>query len=249
MDISFPTRNEYRLRLCNVLWAWNVCQACIDEKACEGGECPRRRLCKLRSYFAEYRRFAAAYRLNARVATQPVLQSHHDLIHIIERLKIDPNAKRLQLASSILVDTSNGKNGSEDIENAVNLAVRVMTMINCPQQGLDSDILELGTNQIPWLSEFSLCEYIRSVLPTARDHFQGDGCKTNLQGRKHLIKARKLQKHLGLKIRPTNDLTNHLKYDRNHNVLEVFHYTAFLKEHLRLTKTKSALSLKESLEL
>jgi hypothetical protein len=52
------------------------------------------------------------------------------------------------------------------------------------------------------------------------------------------LKAKKLQKHAGLQFRSTDDLRSHLKLDDALGVVDLFHHTAFLKEHLRLTKDK-----------
>jgi hypothetical protein len=48
--------------------------------------------------------------------------------------------------------------------------------------------------------------------------------------------ARKLKKHAGLSFRPTDDLRIHLKLNQRTGVVEIFHHTAFLKEHLKLTR-------------
>lgn len=52
------------------------------------------------------------------------------------------------------------------------------------------------------------------------------------------LTAKKLKKRAGLKFRPTDDLRSHLKLDRKNGVVEIYHHTAFLKEHLRLTKDR-----------
>ena len=53
---------------------------------------------------------------------------------------------------------------------------------------------------------------------------------------KKALLARKLKKVAGLTFRGTDDLRNHFKLDHKTGVVEVFHHTSFLKEHLRLTK-------------
>jgi hypothetical protein len=64
------------------------------------------------------------------------------------------------------------------------------------------------------------------------------------------LTAKKLKKRAGLSFRPTNDLRSHLKLDRRKGVVEIYHYTAFLKEHLRITKgEKGDLTISDSLKL
>ena len=50
------------------------------------------------------------------------------------------------------------------------------------------------------------------------------------------LTGRKLNKTAGITCRATDDLREHLKLDNKNGVLQIFHQTAFLKEHLRLTK-------------
>ncbi len=67
---------------------------------------------------------------------------------------------------------------------------------------------------------------------------------------KRTLMAKKMKKRIGIKFQRTDDLRRHLKLDRKQNVLEIYHHTAFLKEHLRLTKDKPHnLSTSDSLRL
>lgn len=50
------------------------------------------------------------------------------------------------------------------------------------------------------------------------------------------LKAVSLKNHLDIAILPTAGIQDHLRFDRKINTLEAYHYTAFLKEQLRVTK-------------
>lgn len=67
---------------------------------------------------------------------------------------------------------------------------------------------------------------------------------------KGALLAKKLKKHARLRFQPTDDLTSHLRLDKRTGILGLYHHTAFLKEHLRLTKdAPHNLSLEEYLHL
>ncbi|MCJ1379602.1 hypothetical protein MMC17_002704 [Xylographa soralifera] len=62
------------------------------------------------------------------------------------------------------------------------------------------------------------------------------------------LTAKKLMKRAGLKFQATDDSRCHLKLDRENDVVQIYHHTAFLKEHLRLIKDKALnISVSESL--
>jgi hypothetical protein len=52
---------------------------------------------------------------------------------------------------------------------------------------------------------------------------------------KNALKGWKLKKRAHVKFRPTDNLAEHLLYDPQDNVVRVFHQTALLKAHLRLS--------------
>jgi hypothetical protein len=67
---------------------------------------------------------------------------------------------------------------------------------------------------------------------------------------KAALAARNLKKHAGLRFEPTDDLRNHLKLDRKRGVVEIYHHTAFLKEHLIATQSASKnMTIDESIKL
>jgi hypothetical protein len=117
-----------------------------------------------------------------------------------------------------------------DQERAINIAVRVIMMVNCSASHQSFALLEHGSRKVPWRGDVPFSEFITSIFPKT-DHPSIGHIKENLR-------ARKLKSRAGLKFEPTDVLRNHLKLDRKRAVVEIFHHTAFLKEQLRLTKDK-----------
>lgn len=170
---------------------------------------------------------------------------------MIQHLKSNPNISRAQLTIKLLEDRA-GRNASSaaDLERAINLAVRIMTMVNCSAQRQCSGLLEHGAFQIPWRSDIPFSQFINDAFPmTDHPSLNEDDHKFAMDMRRALM-AKKIKKHIGVKFQRTDDLRRHLKLDRRKNVLEIFHHTAFLKEHLRLTKDEPRdLSTADSLKM
>jgi hypothetical protein len=157
---------------------------------------------------------------------------------IVEELKSNPEVTRNTLLEKIFSD----RPARNDQERALNIAVRVMMMVNCASSRQSSALLEHGDQQIPWGCDVPFSEFITSTFPTT-DHPSIDHIKDNLR-------ATKLKKRAGLRFEPTDDLRNHLKLDRKRAVVEIFHHTAFLKEQLRITKDQpSNTSITQSIKL
>lgn len=185
--------------------------------------------------------------LNWRSATR----THEDLFDIIQHLKQEPDITRSQFAINFLENIPGRRPPPyADRERAINLAVKVMTMINCSAQRQSSGLLEHGASQIAWRNDVTFSQYISGIFPrTDHPSFNDEDMKAQ-QHMKTALMARKLKKRIGLRFLPTDDLRAHLKLDRKSNTVEIYHHTAFLKEHLRLTKDKpSGLSTSDSLKM
>jgi hypothetical protein len=62
----------------------------------------------------------------------PALQSHEDLFEVIKSIRSMPDHPRQQLAQNVCDSyvKRSKQPSSEDLEHAIDLAVRVMTMVN-----------------------------------------------------------------------------------------------------------------------
>jgi len=241
MASNFPlskvTTSELQ-HLTRALWCWRVCADCLAGKPCQAEECPWQRSTILGRFFQTYKEITASYEADVKSDQRPGLTCHEDLMTIIEKLKSNPAVTREELLKILFTNQP----ARSDQERAVNIAVRVMLMVNCSTARQSSVLLEHGSQQVPWRSDIPFSEYITSIFPKT-DHPSIDEIKDNL-------KATKLKKQARLRFEPTDDLRNHLKLDKKRAVVEVFHHTAFLKEHLRLTRNQSRnMSVADSIKL
>jgi len=124
-------------------------------------------------------------------------------------------------------------------------------MLNCSDQNQSSDQLEFGSRALLWRNEMTLSQFIEQAFPKT-DH-------PNLNEMDHLgkvadikseLRAKSLKKAAGLKFQPTDGLGNHLKLDQKQGIVEIYHHTAVLKEHLIANQqTPGDLSINDSIKL
>lgn len=202
--------------------------------------CSSERASRLKDYFDYYKTLVATYEPDIGPGEQAALRTHEDVIAIIKILKSEPQLVRAKLQDKLMANRSEDRIPSaNDLDGAVNLAVKTMTMINCSTQHQSWNLLEHGAYQVPWRSDVAFAQFIIDAFPTTDHPIINDVDFEPLRDIKSALMARKLKKRIGLKIRPTNDLRSHLKLDRKNHAVEIFHHTAFLKEHLRLTMSEA----------
>lgn len=246
------TTNEEELAtLASSLWGWSLCALCTDGHHCQHEEpCPSARLKRLQRIFEFYKTLTNSYEGNG--AGYPALRAHGDILIILDQLRTKPASPRSRLRETLFQDIWRDRPLPPkcDQDSAIDLAVKVMTMISCLAPSHSPSLLEHGGYQAPWRDDVSLNSFIENLLPMT-DHPGLNDTETKMyMDIKPALMARKLKKRMGMKVRPTNDLRSHLKIDRRTNTLEVFYHVAFLKEHLRLTKDcPRNLTVEDSLSL
>jgi hypothetical protein len=220
---------------------------------CVESSCPSQRSRRLVRFFQYYRDVTAIYEPKLGPEVGPALQSHYDLFEVIKGIRSMPDHPREQLVQNVFGNCiKRSKQPSlEDVEHAIDLAVRVMAMVNCSAQRLSPGLLEHGALQIRWPSDVTFSQFIANAFPmTDHPSLNGEEGVAVGQGMKSALTANKLRKQARLTFRPTDDLRSHLRLDRKLHVVEIFHHTAFLKEHLRLTKDRARMtSVTEHLKL
>lgn len=236
-------------RLGQVLWSWSASDNCQNCNGCKRENCNGRRSKRLVRFFEHYKDLTASYESDNTLGQQQALRSHEDLFQIIGKLKLEPHITRAEFVEKLFKDRRGRPPPFPEKERALDLAVRAMFMINCSAQHHSCDLLEHGANKVAWRSDTTFAQFIADVFPVT-DHpgINDEDAKFSLDTKKALM-ARKLKKVAGLKFRATDNLMNHLKLDQRTGVVELYHHTAFLKEHLRLTKDEPRdMSITDSLK-
>ena len=244
------TESDIR-NLSQILWSWALCRNCVNNKPCTEQGCPSQRLKRLVRFFDYYKDITASYEPELSHGKQAALRSHEDLFKVILALKANPDLTRAQLIEKLFTVQSRGDPITViDQEHAINLAVRVMLMVNCSAQRQSSGLLEHGGHQVRWRSHVTFSQFVEEIFPMTDHPGLNEDTIGSWSDVRSAITAKKLKKRAGLKFRPTDDLRSHLKLDRKNGTVEIYHHTAFLKEHLRITKDEARkLSVSDSLRL
>jgi hypothetical protein len=240
-------------KLCEVLWGWQLCHGCKSGQQCASLECPWQRSRRLALFFDYYRDVTMSYVPELLPGNHAALRTHNDVFDIIQIIKAWPDLPRSQLTKEYFSSRDNGQSPLPpltDQNRAFNLAVRIMTMVNCSANHQQSDVLELGRQPVIWRNDMSMSQFLHEAFPkTDHPSLTENDRAGNLPDIKVPLAAKRLKK-LGLRFQTTDDPRNHLKLDHRSGTVEIYHHTAYLKEHLIATRSvPRPLSLEDSIKM
>lgn len=206
--------------------------ACKKDETCTSTRCPWRRASRLKWFFDFYKDVTSSYVPELLPGSAPALRNHQDVFDIIRLFRAHPSTKRSELTEQYFSKRDKPPPPA-DQHRAFNLAVQIMSTVKCSADNQPSGLLELGTQPIQWHSDNSLVDFMAKVFPqndTGNLHVRDDSGK--IRDLKSILTAKRLKKAASLRFQGTDDLRNHLKMDIKDGVVEVFHCTSVLKEHL-----------------
>ncbi|KAK4444487.1 hypothetical protein QBC34DRAFT_415019 [Podospora aff. communis PSN243] len=240
-----PETSIDRSTICRILWGWPGCSICEAQnklnRNCTNSGCPGTRLNSLQCFFQHYQETAASYIPELLPGVPPALASHEDLLRLISHIKQHPTLTREELARSFFSVQlgSHGRGPTEaDQGRALCTALKAMSMVDC--SGLEhvgTEPLTRGISQASsWGPTDSYKNLWTSIFPTkACPELNTSPTSSIIMSN---LSARKLVKTGGLKLQGTNDLRNHLGLDTKSGILEIYHFTSVLKEHLYETRDR-----------
>ncbi|KAG5755339.1 hypothetical protein H9Q69_001526 [Fusarium xylarioides] len=174
--------------------------------------------------------------MDATSANTRRIETHEDLFHVVSILKSNPDATLSELCRLTRPRTSSQTADGTKQVDAVALGLKALLMIDPSALHHSSDRLEKGTYRIHWREDVPLSKYIQDSFPLGNHNVLSYNNSELFAEVKKELKVVNLKKRLGITIRATSDIRNHLHFDRKNNYLEVYHYTSFLKEQLRATR-------------
>jgi hypothetical protein len=157
----------------------------------------------------------------------------HDVLGVIARVKREPGTTRKQLEEDM---ASQGQTRGRRERGLVNVAVKLMLMVDCSPPDYSSDKLETGAFQASWSDDVAFSKFVQDAFSLGNHPALSYPSNPEYYDVKDELLATKLKEVLDVRLLPTDDLRNHLKLDRRRNSLSIFHHVGFLKEQLRLTK-------------
>ncbi|KAI4209117.1 MAG: hypothetical protein LQ351_007923 [Letrouitia transgressa] len=166
LNLLAKTSEEELTTLASSLWGWSLCALCVDGHRCQHEEpCPSNRLKRLQSFFEFYKILINSYEGNG--AGYPALRTHGDILIILDQLKTKPTYPRFKLRETLFQDIwcDRPLPPKCDQDSAIDLAVKVMTMVNCSAASHSPSLLEHGGYQAPWRDDVSLDDFMENLLP------------------------------------------------------------------------------------
>lgn len=241
MSVALNTvSNKEQELLCKTLWSWEYCDICetaLSER-CNSRRCPSLRYKRLFSYLDVYKETCRSFEANLRNGDLNTINTHEQLRQIIRLVRASPHLTRQQIVESVEPRAIVAEKCVEShVDRALDVAVKVMLMIGRSGNRLeDASLLERGLLQTQWRSNETLVSFIGNSFPTTDHPDLNVDKQSRLGSMRKQLQATELMRYANLSFVPTEDLRRHLRLDRKSGNVEIFHHTAFLKEHLRLTQ-------------
>ncbi len=223
------------------LWSWKLCSNCLAGSPCTDGTCPAYNTGRLQRFHQFYKAVVSGYEDDAVDPQAVVFRTHEDLFQAILLLRQNPGKTRQEFSGLL----KGGSRNAGDLFRATNLAAKVLTMIDCSTSYLSTDRLEKGNFRLPWKDDSAFSKYLQGLFPTENHPIFSYPDSEAFADAKGELMGRRLKKRLNLKFRPTHDIRNHLRLDRRSNVLEIYHYTSFIKEQLKVDYSNGAAYVSE----
>jgi hypothetical protein len=155
---------------------------------------------------------------------------------LIKTLQDQPNTTRAELQShAILTKLGQGVNLEGD-EDVITAAIKVAFATNCSPIDYYSDQLELGTTRTFWQNEEPFTKFIERYFPIRSHPILSHPESAAYLDQKSDLSALTIRNALGVVFLPTDDIRDHLRFDSRRRVVELFHHTSLLKEHLKRSK-------------
>lgn len=177
----------------------------------------------------------------------PVLKSHEDVLSCVRILRNNPKSTFNEFLDVAFA----GRDARpSEKEYAARLVVSATFMVNCASKDYYSEGFQSGTTtRAKWEPDQGFADFMEKAFTLNPNSTVGQDEKRSVPNRGSL-KAWKLVKRGNIRIRPTNNLIDHLLYDPKDRVLNVFHQTMFLQTQIKRHKNVVFdLTFEESLKL
>lgn len=225
MALKSIPESELR-RFCEIMWGWEYCQKCSGGQVCTSVPYSWSKKAELDSFLQYYASKTLDAIHQSFASSRSALKTHGDLIDIVQILKQNKDVTRSVLTAEHWQQyEKNSQPSREDHDRAFEVAIAVMTMVDCSKRRRSWSQCELGLENVIWRDDQSLSQFRESILPVGKN--------PPLVVRQ--LTAALLQK-AGIKFRGTSNLAHHLIFNRGTGLLWIYHHTSFLKVHLKATR-------------
>ncbi|KAJ0168269.1 hypothetical protein CTA2_7900 [Colletotrichum tanaceti] len=179
------------------------------------------------------------------------LRSHADVVRCARILREKPLLPFNDYVEQAMPDKETTTTPNEKMHVA-RTVVAVTFMINCSLGDHQAFGLErTDPSWAKWEGDVRFASFVSEAFTQHLSMTEEQmGRVVEAIAHKKSLKAWKLAKRYDIKIRPTNNLLEHLAYDAGTKILKVFHQVFFLRAHLAVTKNHPLeLGFEESLAM
>jgi hypothetical protein len=216
--------------LCQTLWEWKTCTSC-SRSGCPSEQCQWTFKRNLQAYFQFYEDVSCGSRPKDLFETRQAIRTHDELVSIIRLIKHRPDCTRKELIQQAFA--ANTPVPSHDEQNrSFDLSMRILTTLECGP----SSHLRKSTNEpysdLVWKDEETAISFVQSAFDV-----------TSSETIQLFTPTAEKLRNLGIIVVGTENLRDHLRYSPRTKTLQIFRFTAFLREHLRQFQCESPVQM------
>ncbi|KAH8892974.1 hypothetical protein GQ53DRAFT_718575 [Thozetella sp. PMI_491] len=170
----------------------------------------------------------------------PIFKAHSEVIEAVKTLRNSATSSK-DAFQSLAFPTADAL----ERDWATRTAVKLAFLVDSASKDDYSGGYQMGGPfPVKWEADKTFLEFLEGAFPT----YTPKSFQKSSFG--HSLRAWKLKKRYGIQLVPTDDLVQHLMYDRQTSTIMVFRHTAVLKSHLRHTGSQPLdLDLEETVKL
>jgi hypothetical protein len=160
---------------------------------------------------------------------------HAAICSMVDKLQINPALTKSQFKDQFAPTVS-----EYEKDNAIRALVRVAFMMDCaPRDRFEEGYMVRDFIPRLWHMDQSWADFAELCFPPIiQSQTMLEGVHAVMAQREKL-KAWKLKKRYKVKLRPTDDLAEHLVFDPQLRTLKIFRHVSFLRAHLRRSKSEN----------
>jgi hypothetical protein len=169
----------------------------------------------------------------------PALRSHHDVLNCVQIIFTNPRISFNDFIAKVLGPAST-QSSMRERRHVARLPAEVAFAVNCTLNDHYPDAYaDIHTPHAKWEGDMPFLSYLEGAIgfKTRQSRPTNQQLRiTEMMRHRSSLKAWKLTKRIGIKIRRTDNLVEHLLLDRKTMTLKVFHQVSFLRAHLAKSK-------------
>lgn len=160
---------------------------------------------------------------------KPAFTTHDDVTSAFAKLISNPSQTREEFSRTLPAGVSD-----ESKNDGIRAVVRAALMLDCAsKQNLPEGYRVKDFKPRSWQTHQSFADFVESCFPVPT-HTPAERMQIqDAQAKRTKLKAWKIKERNNVKFRPTDNLAEHLLFDKEGRIVKVFRHVGFLKAQLQ----------------